>query len=186
LTIYGANIVFILKTHRHLFAGEALNASHLGEQPWTGGASITVLTVATCLVALMSEMLVGALESASHQLGLTQVFVGVIWVALVGNAAEHSTAVMVALKNKMDLAYGIAVESSLQIALLDAPLLVFASYLFGTPLDLIFTPFEVAAVTISVLIVGFVAMDGESNWMEGVMLVGMYLMLAIAFFFLPT
>jgi len=107
-------------------------------------------------------------------------------VALVGNAAEHSTAVLVALKNKMDLAYGIAVESSLQIALLDAPLLVFASYLFGTPLDLIFTPFEVAAVTISVLIVGFVAMDGESNWMEGVMLVGVYLMLAIAFFFLPT
>ncbi len=178
--------MFTLKTHRHLFAGEALNASHLGEQPWTRGASITVLTVATCLVALMSEMLVGALESASHQLGLTQVFVGVILVALVGNAAEHSTAVMVALKNKMDLAYGIAVESSLQIALLDAPLLVFASYLFGTPLDLIFTPFEVAAVTISVLIVGFVAMDGESNWMEGVMLVGVYLMLAIAFFFLPA
>jgi Ca2+:H+ antiporter len=93
---------------------------------------------------------------------------------------------MVALQNKMDLPYGIAVGSSLQIALLDAPLLVFASYLFGTPLDLIFTPFEVAAVTISVLIVGFVAMDGESNWMEGVMLVGVYLTLAIAFFFLPA
>ena len=87
--------------------------------------------------------------------------------ALVGNAAEHSTAVVVALKNKMDLAYGIAVGSSLQIALLVAPLLVFASYLFGAPLDLIFIPFEVAAVTILVLIVGFVAMDGESNWMEG-------------------
>ena len=133
----------------------------------------------------MSEMLVGALEPAVQQLGLTQVFIGVILVALVGNAAEHSTAVMVALKNKMDLAYDIAVGSSLQIALLVAPLLVFVSYLFGTPLDLIFTPFEVAAVTISVLIVGFVAMDGESNWMEGVMLVGMHLMLAIAFFFLP-
>ena len=145
-----------------------------------------MLTVVTCLVALMSEMLVGAMESASHQLELTQVFVGVILVALVGNVAEHSTAVMVALKNKMGLAYGIAVESSMQIALLVAPLLVFASYLFGTPLDLIFTPFEVAAVTISVLIVGFVAMDGESNWMEGVMLVGVYLMLAIAFFFLPA
>jgi len=87
----------------------------------------------------MSEMLVGALEPAVQQLGLTQVFIGVILVALVGNAAEHSTAVMVALKNKMDLAYGIAVGSSLQIALLVAPLLVFASYLFGTPLDLIFT-----------------------------------------------
>ena len=184
--IYVASLLFTLKTHRHLFDGEAHNASDLGEQPWTRGASITVLTVVTCLVALMSEMLVGALVPASHQLGLTQVFVGVILVALVGNAAEHSTAVMVALKNKMDLAYGIAVGSSLQIALLVAPLLVFASYLFGTPLDLIFTPFEVAAVTISVLSVGFVAMDGESNWMEGVMLVGVYLMLAIAFFFLPA
>jgi Ca2+:H+ antiporter len=140
--------LFTLKTHRHLFAGEAHDALDLGEQPWTKRASIIVLTVVTCLVALMSEMLVGAMEPASHQLGLTQVFVGVILVALVGNAAEHSTAVMVALKNKMDLAYGIAVGSSLQIALLVAPLLVFASYLFGTPLDLIFTPFEVAAVTI--------------------------------------
>jgi Ca2+:H+ antiporter len=184
--IYVASLFFTLKTHRHLFAGEAHNASDLGEQPWTRGTSITVLTVVTCLVALMSEMLVGALEPASRQLGLTQLFIGVILVALVGNAAEHSTAVMVALKNKMDLAYGIAVGSSLQIALLVAPLLVFASYFFGAPLDLIFTPFEVAAVTISVLIVGFVAMDGESNWMEGVMLVGVYLMLAIAFFFLPA
>ena len=184
--MYIASLLFSLKTHRHLFAGEGHDVSDLGEQPWTRGASIIVLTIATCLVALMSEMLVGAMEPAAHRLGLTQVFVGVILVALVGNAAEHSTAVMVALKNKMDLAYGIAVGSSLQIALLVAPLLVFASYLFGTPLDLIFTPFEVAAVTISVLIVGFVAMDGESHWMEGVMLVGVYLMLAIAFFFLPA
>lgn len=184
--IYVASLLFTLKTHSHLFAGDAHNASDLGEQPWTRRAAITVLTVATCLVALMSEMLVGALEPASQQLGLTQVFVGVILVALIGNAAEHSTAVLVALKNKMDLAYGIAVGSSLQIALLVAPLLVFSSYLFGMPLDLIFTPFEVAAVTMSVVVVGFVAIDGESNWMEGVMLVGVYLMLAIAFFFLPA
>jgi Ca2+:H+ antiporter len=183
---YIASLLFSLKTHRHLFVGDAHNASDLGEQPWAKRASIIVLTAVTCLVALMSEMLVGALEPASQQLGLTQVFVGVILVALVGNAAEHSTAVMVALKNKMDLAYGIAVGSSLQIALLVAPLLVFASYLFGAPLDLVFTPFEVAAVTISVLIVGFVAIDGESNWMEGVMLVGVYVILAIAFFFLPA
>ena len=183
---YIASLLFTLKTHRHLFAGEAHNASDLGEQPWTKRASIIVLAVVTCLVALMSEMLIGALEPAAQQLGLTQVFVGVILVALIGNAAEHSTAVMVALKNKMDLAYGIAVGSSLQIALLVAPLLVFASYFFGAPLDLVFTPFEVAAVTISVLIVGFVAIDGESNWMEGVMLVGVYVILAIAFFFLPA
>jgi Ca2+:H+ antiporter len=163
LASYVASLLFTLKTNHHLFAGEAHNASDLGEQPWTRRASITVLTVVTCLVALMSEMLVGALEPAVQQLGLTQVFIGVILVALVRNAAEHSTAVMVALKNKMDLAYGIAAGSSLQIALLVAPLLVFASYLFGTPLDLIFTPFEVAAVTISVLIVGFVAMEWKEN-----------------------
>jgi Ca2+:H+ antiporter len=158
-------MLFTLRTHCHLFAGAAHNASDLDEQPWTRRASITVLTVVTCLVALMSEMLVGALEPASQQLGLTQVFVGVILVALVGNTAEHSTAVMVALKNKMDLAYGIAVGSSLQIALLIAPLLVFASYLFGAPLDLIFTPFEVAAVTMSVLIVGFVRWtENQIGW----------------------
>ncbi|MGH7182282.1 MAG: calcium/proton exchanger [Nitrospiraceae bacterium] len=184
--IYMASLLFTLRTHRHLFTGNTRDASDLGEQPWSRGVSITVLTAVTCLVALMSEMLIGALEPAGQQLGLTQIFIGVILVALVGNAAEHSTAVLMAIKNKMDLAFGIAIGSSLQIALLVAPLLVFASYFFGTPLDLIFTPFEVVAVTVSVLTVGFVAMDGESNWMEGVMLVGVYLILAIAFFFLPA
>ena len=184
--MYVLSLTFSLKTHRHLFAGEDHGAEDLGEKPWSYRLSVTVLTVVTALIALMSELLVGAIEPAAHQLGLTQVFVGVILVALVGNAAEHSTAVLVAMKNKMDLAFGIAVGSSLQIALLVAPVLVFASYLFGTPLDLIFTPFEVAAVTISVLVLGFVGMDGESHWMEGAMLVGVYAMLAIAFYFLPA
>jgi Ca2+:H+ antiporter len=182
--IYVMSLVFSLKTHRHVYKGEH-DTSASGEKLWSRSRAIVVLFVSTVLVALMSELLVGALEHAAATLGLTQVFVGVVLVALVGNAAEHSTAVMVAMKNKMDLALGIAVGSSLQIALLVAPVLVFCSYLFGTPLDLIFTPFEVAAVTISVLIVGFVSMDGESHWMEGVMLVGVYAMLAIAFYFLP-
>jgi Ca2+:H+ antiporter len=184
--IYALSLMFTLRTHKHVFAGEPHDASDLGEKPWSRSRSIVVLTMVTLFIAVMSEMLVGALDHAAKTLGLTQLFVGVILVALVGNAAEHSTAVMMALKNKMDLALGIAVGSSTQIALLVAPVLVFASYLFGAPLDLIFTPFEVAAVTISVLIVGFVAMDGESHWMEGVMLVGVYAMLAIAFFFLPA
>ncbi len=184
--IYGLSLAFSLKTHRHLFQGEALGAHDLDEQPWSYRLSLAVLTVVAVLIGVMSEMLVGSIEPASHKLGLTQVFVGVILVALVGNAAEHSTAVLMAMKNKMDLALGIAVGSSMQIALLVAPLLVFASYLFGAPLDLIFTPFEVAAVTMSVLILGFVSMDGESHWMEGVMLVGVYAMLAIAFYFLPA
>ncbi len=184
--IYLLSLTFSLKTHSHLFAGEGANAHALDERPWSRARSITVLTLVTALIAVLSEILVESLEPTAHRLGLTQVFVGVILVALVGNAAEHSSAVLVAMKNKMDLAFTIAVGSSLQIALLVAPVLVFASYLFGSPLDLIFTPFEVAAVTISVLIVGFVAMDGESHWMEGVMLMGVYLILAIAFYFLPA
>ena len=184
--IYILNLVFSLKTHQHLFSGNADVMHEAGEKPWSRRRSIGVLVGVTIAVAVMSEVLVGAIEPAAKQLGLTQVFVGVILVALVGNAAEHSTAVLVAMKNKMDLALGIAVGSSLQIALFVAPVLIFASYLFGQPLDLIFTPFEVAAVTIAVLAVGYVSSDGESNWMEGVMLLGVYLILAIAFYFLPA
>lgn len=184
--IYVLSLVFSLKTHRHLFAGQTHDAHDLGEKPWSCRRSVAVLVSVTALIAVVSEILVETIEPASHKLGLTQVFVGVILVALVGNAAEHSTAVLMAVKNKMDLAFGIAVGSSIQIALFVAPVLVFASYAFGSPLDLIFTPFEVAAVTVSVVILGFVAMDGESHWMEGVMLVGVYAMLAVAFFFLPA
>jgi Ca2+:H+ antiporter len=184
--IYCLSLTFSLKTHRHVFEGDRHDADDLGEAPWSYRTALIVLTMVTVLIGAMSEMLVGAIEPAAHQLGLTQVFVGVILVALVGNAAEHSTAILMAMKNKMDLAFGIAVGSSMQIALFVAPVLVFASYLFDHPLDLIFTPFEVAAVTMSVLILGFVSMDGESHWMEGVMLVGVYAMLAVAFFFLPA
>jgi Ca2+:H+ antiporter len=125
-------------------------------------------------------------EEATHQLGLTQVFVGVIVVAIIGNAAEHSTAVLVAMKNKMDLAMNIAIGSSTQIALFVAPVLVFLSYVIGpTPIDLRFSPLEVLAVGIAVLVVNMVAQDGESNWFEGALLLAVYLMLGVAFFFLP-
>jgi Ca2+:H+ antiporter len=182
--IYVLSLIFSLRTHRHLYLGENPSTGE-EDRPWKKQTAMIVLALATVATGIMSEVLVGALVPAAESLGMTQIFVGVILVALVGNAAEHSTAVLVARKNHMDLAFGIAVGSSLQIAMFVAPVLVFISYLFGTPLNLIFTPFEVAAVTLSVLIVGFVAMDGESHWMEGVMLVGVYLILAIAFFFLP-
>ena len=117
---------------------------------------------------------------------MNEVFVGVIVVAIVGNAAEHSTAVMVALKNKMDLAVGIAIGSALQIALFVAPVLVFASYLRAEPMDLLFTTLEVVAVILSVVLARMVAEDGESNWLEGLMLLMIYAILALAFFFLPT
>jgi len=182
--IYVLSLLFSLKTHRHLYLGENPSTGE-DDRPWSKRTAMIVLALATVATGVMSEVLVGALAPAAERLGMTRIFVGVILVALVGNAAEHSTAVLVARKNHMDLAFGIAVGSSLQIAMFVAPVLVFVSYLFGAPLNLIFTPFEVAAVTLSVLIVGFVAMDGESHWMEGVMLVGVYVILAIAFFSLP-
>jgi len=184
--IYLFNLVFSLKTHRHLFVGAPAESHEHDERPWPLRRAIGALTLVTVAIAVMSELLVGAIQPAAEGLGMTQLFVGVILVALVGNAAEHSTAVLVAMKNKMDLALGIAVGSSLQIALFVAPVLVFASYALGQPLDLIFTSFEVAAVAISVLAVGFVSLDGESNWMEGVLLIGVYLILALAFYFLPA
>ena len=141
--------------------------------------------VATVLVAVLSEFLVGSVEAARKSLGLTEVFVGVIIVAIIGNAAEHSTAVLVALKNKMDLSLGIAMGSSLQIALFVTPVLLFASYLFGRPMNLEFSLPEIAAVMLAVWIVAGISGDGECNWLEGVQLLSVYLIIAILFFFLP-
>ncbi len=133
----------------------------------------------------MAEILVHSVEHAARTLGMTEVFVGVILVAIIGNAAEHSTAIIVAMKGKMDLAINIAVGSSLQIALFVAPVLLFVSYGFGSPMDLVFTPFEVIAVVLAVVVVSRIADDGECNWMEGVQLLAVYLILGIAFYFLP-
>jgi Ca2+:H+ antiporter len=136
----------------------------------------------------MSEVLVGTVEHASHALGMTQVFVGVIVIAVIGNAAEHSTAVLTAWKNKMDLSVHIAVGSSIQIALFVAPVLVFASMIMGHahPFDLHFTTMELIAVVVSVAVFALVAQDGECHWMEGVMLLAVYLIIALTFFHLPS
>jgi len=152
---------------------------------WSKGKSIVVLLVATAFVALVSEFLVGAVEGARESLGLTEVFVGVIVVAIVGNAAEHSSAILMAMRNKMDLSIGIALGSSLQIALFVAPLLIFASYLFGRPMNLEFTIPEVIAVVASIIIVEQISGDGESSWIEGVQLLSVYAVLGILFYFLP-
>ncbi len=194
--VYGLQLLFSLKTHAYLYNGqgededansEAMSQlAHHAEQPtMSRKRAIIELIVATSFVALLSEFLVGAVEPASEAIGMTPVFVGVILVAIVGNAAEHSTAVMVAMKDKMDLALNIAIGSSIQIALFVAPVLVFVSYLFGRPMDLLFSPMEVLAVVLSVGVVNIVALDGESNWMEGVLLMAVYIMLGLAFFFLP-
>jgi Ca2+:H+ antiporter len=137
------------------------------------------------VVALLSVFLVGTIENVRDSVGLTEVFVGVIVVAIVGNAAEHSTAILMAMKNKMDLSVGIAIGSSLQIALFVAPVLIFLSYLFGRPMNLEFTTPEVVAVVASVYILFQISGDGETNWIEGIQLLSVYVILGILFFYLP-
>ncbi len=188
--IYLLSLVFSLRTHRHLFAGPETETPMIGEhhQPeWSRRTSLVVLLLATAGVAWMSELLVGSVEHAAGALGMTSVFVGVIIVAVIGNAAEHSTAVLMAMKNKMDLSVHIAVGSGIQIALFVAPVLVFASMLMGhaQPLDLHFTPLETITVILAVGVLALVSLDGETHWMEGVMLLGVYLILALAFYHLP-
>jgi Ca2+:H+ antiporter len=188
---YGLSLVFTLVTHRHLFGAEGIDASTTakGHTPeWSRNASLVVLLLATAGIAVMSEFLVGTVEHAADALGMTQVFVGVIVIAVIGNAAEHSTAVLTAVKNKMDLSIHIAVGSSIQIALFVAPVLVFASMLMGHahPFDLHFTPMELIAVVVAVGVLALVAQDGECHWMEGVMLLAVYLIVALTFFHLPN
>jgi Ca2+:H+ antiporter len=186
---YLLSLVFSLRTHQHLFGGtdkESTNAEH-HQADWSRTTSLIMLLVATAGVAGMAHILVGSVELAGRALGMNQVFVGVIVVAIVGNAAEHSTAVLMAIKNKMDIAINIAVGSSIQIALFVAPVMVFLSYVIGPePMDLIFTSFEVLAITLSVAIMALISQDGESNWMEGVQLLAVYGIVGIAFFYLPA
>jgi len=175
---------FSLKTHKHFFQ----KADPEAEEPanhWPVGNAVMILLGATALVALLSEFLVGTIEHVRSAFGVTEIFVGVIIVAVIGNAAEHSTAVLMALKNKMDLSVGIAIGSSLQIALFVAPVLVFLSYLLGRPMDLEFTRPEVFAIVASVYILFQISGDGETNWIEGVQLLSLYIILGILFFYLP-
>lgn len=189
--IYLLSLVFSLWTHQHLFAGPEEELPTTGEhhQPeWSRLTSLILLTASTAGVAVMSHMLVNSVEHAGKAMGMNQVFLGVIVVAVIGNAAEHSTAVLMAMKNKMDLAVNIAVGSSLQIALFVAPVLVFASMLMGHshPLDLHFSPLEMISVILTVAVLTQVCQDGESHWMEGAMLLAVYVILALAFYHLPA
>lgn len=185
---YALSLVFTLKTHRHLYVGDVgIEEDEPGDvHPGPMWKPVLTLLAATVGIAFMAEFLVGAATETAEALGWSEVFVGVIVVAIIGNAAEHSTAVLMAMKNKMDIAINIAVGSSIQVALFVAPALVLLSYVIAPrPMDLIFTPLEVLAVAVSVLIMAQVAGDGESHWMEGVQLLAVYAILGIAFFFLP-
>jgi Ca2+:H+ antiporter len=182
LISYGAGLFFSLRTHRELF--NPYMEEEEGQRAWPVRTSVMVLAAAGAGVALMSELLVGSIEHAAESIGLSQFFIGVIVVAIVGNAAEHWVAVLVALKNKMDLAVNIAVGSSAQVALFVAPLLVLLSFVIGPhPLALVFNGYEVAAMLLAVVIANFTTQEGESNWFEGVQLLGVYIVLAVVFAF---
>ncbi len=178
---YVAGLFFSMKTHRALFNPEYEEEDTLG---WSVRTSVIALAVAGVLVGLMSEVLVGSISEASETIGLSEFFVGVIVVAIVGNAAEHWVAVLVAMKDKMDLAVNIAIGSSAQIALFVAPVLVLASFLIGPyPLALVFNGFELGAILLAILAGHQVTSDGESTWFEGVQLLALYVVLGLAFFF---
>ncbi|MEH2286074.1 calcium/proton exchanger [Nostoc sp.] len=190
ILVYALTLLFSMKTHSYLYdvgvaeaeaEVEEISHSKPNMTLWVG-----VLLVCTLLVAIESEMLVDSLEVATSQLHLTALFTGVILVPIVGNAAEHATAVTVAMKNKMDLSLSVAVGSSMQIALFVAPVLVIAGRVLGQPMDLDFKPFELVAVVVSVLIANSISSDGKSNWLEGTLLLAAYTVLGFAFYFHPV
>jgi Ca2+:H+ antiporter len=186
LAVYAANLVFSLITHAALFAGSHAEGEAEHGPAWSIGRASGVLAAATAAIAWMSEILVGAIEPTSHELGLNDAFVGVFVVAILGNAAEHATAVTAALRNRMDLALSIAIGSSVQVALFVAPLLVLASLAVGpAPMDLAFGGGMVLTVLLAVLITGQVAGDGRSDWLKGVQLLAVYVILGLAYFFAP-
>lgn len=182
---YILSLVFSLKTHKQLYVCEVDSEKDeaMGMTGWSVKKCLIILLLSTIGVAVLSELLTHAVEEAAETLGMTQVFIGVILVAIIGNAAEHSTAVLMAMKNKMDLAINIALGSGAQIALFVAPMIVFASYIMGKPMNLLFSEFEVLAIVVSVIILSFVATDGECNWLEGVQLLAVYFILAAGFYF---
>jgi Ca2+:H+ antiporter len=182
MALYAAALIFTLKTHAHLFRTPSAE-----EHPeWSRRRAMGMLLFATALVAWEAEILVGALEPALEGLGLSKFFVGLIIVPIIGNAAEHASAVTFAMRNQVDVTLEIAIGSSTQIALFVAPLLVFISLLVGHPMDFVFSTFEIAAVGLAALIVSQISNDGKSNWLEGLQLTGAYAIMAISFFFVRS
>jgi Ca2+:H+ antiporter len=189
---YAAGLLFSLKTHRDLFNpdhgdGNEPGTNDEGGEPWTIKKSIIMLAVAGVAVGVMSEILVGSISEAAEGVGLSEFFIGIIVVAIVGNAAEHWVAVLVARKDKMDLAVNISIGSSAQIALFAAPLLVLCSFFIGPhPMALVFNGFEVGAVLLAVMIANHVTNEGESTWVEGLQLLAVYVVLGLTFLFAGT
>ncbi|MGK7886601.1 MAG: calcium/proton exchanger [Crocosphaera sp.] len=188
ILVYGLTLLFSMKTHAYLYdVGVAAEDETKKEEDGDINVSkwVIILLLVTLGVAVESELLVNSLEQATSSLGLTPLFTGVILLPIVGNAAEHATAVTVAMKNKMDLSMSVAVGSSLQIALFVAPVLVIAGWFLGQPMDLDFNPFELVSVAVAVLITNSISSDGRSNWLEGTLLLATYIVIGLAFYFHP-
>ena len=184
--VYGSNLLYTLVTHRNVFGPEE-HTEHGKDSPgtWSLWQGLTVLAAATVAVAFEAELISGALEATSHTLGLTEFFLGIMVLPLIGNAAEYFAAVYFARQDRMDLVITIAVGSTIQIALFTAPVLVLVSWLIGTPMDLVFSnPLELVAVAGVTFAVNSIAQDGETNWLEGVLLLAVYVLLGLTFFFL--
>ena len=184
LISYALGLLFAFKTHRDVLATVETPAPL--EEPWTMKKAVALLILASALMAVVARGLVDAVQEAGRAWGMNEVFLGFVVLAIVGNAAEHSTAVMLAWRNQMDTALNIAMQSSVQIALFVTPVLVFLSYGLGHPLDLLFTPFEILAGGLAVAIFGYLVMDGETNWYEGVQLLAVYGIIGVAMYFLPA
>ncbi|HWB87361.1 MAG TPA: calcium/proton exchanger [Bryobacteraceae bacterium] len=188
LITYGLGLLFSLHTHKQFFTrpvpDEALPVEDGPE--WGIWRACATLAAAAAMVAWISEILVSSVEHAALSLGMTELFIGAIVLAVIGNAAEHSTAILFALKNRMDLSLSIAVGSSIQVALFVTPVLLLASHFIApAPMDLVFSPAEIMALGLSILIVWQISADGESNWLEGVQLIAVYVILALVFYLLP-
>lgn len=185
IVVYGFGLLYSLKVSPSPITHSSTEVEEDGHPGWSRRASLVILAAATVGVVILSEILVGAVEPVVENLGISEFFLGIILIPIVGNVAEHLVAVQVAMRNKMELSVEIALSSSLQIALFVAPLLVFVSLALGHPLTLIFNQFELLALAGGMLIAVLVASDGESNWLEGTALLGVYFILGIAFFLLP-
>jgi Ca2+:H+ antiporter len=181
---YILGLYFAFKTHRNVLG--AVTEALPPEERWSMRRAIALLVIASALMGFVAEGLVDAVGEAGRAWGMNSVFLGFVVLAIVGNAAEHSTAVFLAVRNQMDTALNISMQSSVQIALFVTPLLVFLSYPLGHPLDLLFSPFEILAVGLAVAIFAYLVMDGETNWFEGIQLLAVYAIIAVALYFLPA
>ncbi len=185
ILMYIGSLIFTLKSHRHMFQPEGEDTAQELEHgaPWSVKKSLLVLIAAAIGVGVVAHFLVHAVEAAGQAMGMGKVFMGVVVLALIGNAAENSTAIVMAVKGKMDLALGIALGSSMQIAVFVAPVVVIVGWAIGKPIDLEFSLLEVMAVMLSVGAVTLLIHDGKTNWFEGLQLLAIYVILAIAFYY---